>query len=520
MKKEKQLMKKSLITLLAASSLMASAGIAAADTAGAIALYGSSAQAAYWNAQAATWLTGQAANGGMGCTHATTATAVKVPSTSSASYAGTTHYQIVGTGCTNPDALAVASNGTLTVLYTANDSVTGIQSVAGAINADGCPSANQRVMYPATGVINCQTVHVGVADVAGESIVQTSSGNKFGPMGGPAVNPNYTAAAYPPNGGLNTAAMGLSYINPGFNGTLATPFGFFANKGVTATQCTSGLIGSYCGTPLDNSPNNAITGNSNSDYLTTGNQTAINHQCDTAYGSNDGTCGPAAPITNISRLEAALLFSGKIANWNNLGTYFTPQPVTLCMRQAGSGTQATFDWAVMRAGGTGWGATALTNQKVSANGLSVYFNQASADMANCINGETSANGGTPTVMGAIGFMDADTVVGTSASNLDVVRLAYQGVYPTRYAVRNGLYDFYALAWFYMTQANYTGDSNNQAPVTAIGQLASDMITFAQDPDNMAPAKANYWATQLEMNVVKGTDQSYPAATVVAWPMQP
>lgn len=470
-------MNKKMITLLVGASLVASAGIAAAD--GTIALYGSSAQAKYWAAQAATYM----GAGGLGCSNIVSAASIATPATSPASYAGTTHYQVTGKNCTNAVATDVAGTGTLTFLYTANDSVTGIQSISGTGgDPDGCGSPTKRVMYPANGTANCQTVHMGVADVQASSITQKNTGHKFGPAGGPIVSPDFSAVA--------PSAAGMTVLNPKNVGTLATPFGFFANKTVTAKQCTAGLVGTYCADPSDVTNGGA------------GGQPTANKQCDSYSGAGDGVCGAAAPITNITRLQAVLLYSGQVYDWSNFGSAFSPVPVVVCARTAGSGTQATFDWAIMRAGGTGWGSSTVTSEQIGddASIPTVYFNNASGDMMSCINGQN----------GAIGFADADTVVGTT-TNPNVVRLAYNGVFPTRTAVRNGLYDFYASAWFYT-------NPGNGATVNA---LAKDMVTFAQIPTNMAPSKSNYWATVQEMNVWKTGDKTFPASVGGAnYPMLP
>jgi hypothetical protein len=474
-------MKKKMIALLTAASLMATAGIAAAD--GTIAFYGSSAQAKYWGAQAQTWL---GSPSGANCSSTTAA----VSSTGGGFIPGTTHYIITGTNCASTNAAAVAGNpGVLTVLYTANDSVTGIQSVAGSKtpNPDGCPAANQRVMYPGTSTANCQTVHVGVSDVKAESITQKSKGYKLGPLDTTGVQLNISY----PDATLNTS--GLTAIGtPG--ATLATPFGFYANKAVVATQCTAGLIGSYCAIP------------------TGGTQTDANAQCDTAYGAGNGVCAGgtadaahATVITNINRLEATLLFTGQVPNWNYLGAYFPSLPVVLCLRHAGSGTHATLDNAVMTAGGTGWGQPLVATQKAgTSHNPTIWFNNASADEMNCINGDTVANP-SGSLIGAIGYADAD-----AAPAANVVRLTYNGHYPTRSAMRNGIYDFYAIAWF------YTNNSNN----ANINALASDMVNWASIPANMAASKANYWATAAEMSYIKSSDQAYPGYVGATSPMTP
>jgi len=476
--------KQKLAVLLAGAAILATAGIASAD--GTINMYGSSAQAKFWNGQAGAWLSS------MGCTGITTSSSYAISETSSASNAGNTNYQVYGSGCTNADATALAGSGKLIVNYTANDSVTGIQSVSGTGgDPDSCGSAFQRLMYGTSSSSVCQTVHVGVSDVKASSITQASKGHKLGPFGGTVLNRNFV-------GGV--PATGLTAVNPGGNGTLVTPFGFFVNgtagvSSVTATQCTAGLVGSYCAAPSDpNFPGDAILSTDNA----TANQKSANAQCDTSNNKGDGVCGAtAAPVTNISHLQAVLLFSGQIQDWSNFGSSFTAQPVALCLRHAGSGTHATLDLAVMRSGGTGWGAN-LVNAEAATGSPVVWFNFSSSDEYACIN----------SIPGAIGYADADALPQSSYPN--IARLAYNGVYPTRTAIRNGLYDFYATAWFYTLPANGA----------LVNNLVTDMITWAQDPNNIWSSKANYWNTVQEMQFWKTTDQAFPSAVNANWPLLP
>ena len=457
-----------LVALIAGASLVTTAGIASATQDGILALYGSSAQAKFWAAQAGTWMTNS-----LGCSGVPSA----ATSATNANYPGETFYTISGTNCSNTDAKAVAGTGTLTVLYTANDSVTGIQSVNGSVNADGCTNANQRVMYPGTGTANCQTITVGIADVAASAITEQSSGYKTGPLDTTGVTfaPNYSAGS-PALATITTT--GLNDVTA--NKTLATPFAFWVNKGVTAKQCTAGLVGNYC-------------------YQNT--------DCNTVYGTNNGTCNTTpTTITNLTRLQATLLFSGQVQTWDQLGQYFTAQPVILCLRHAGSGTHATLDNAVMTAGQSGWGSPLVTAQQsptdASNNGTTItWFNNASGDEMNCVNGDTTAANSidgnaypSGTTVGAIGYSDADASAGSNT-----VEIKYNGYFPTRSGLRDGVYDFYAIAHYYTSK---TGDA-------AHNTLATDMIKWAESPANMAPAKANYWATVAEMNVYKTSDTAYP-----------
>ncbi len=67
--------------------------------------------------------------------------------------------------------------------------------------------------------------------------------------------------------------------------------------------------------------------------------------------------GPAGPLTGLSRLEIESIFSRNVSDWRSLGfgtvtdaapgTLEATSPITLCLRNAGSGTKAAFDETLM-----------------------------------------------------------------------------------------------------------------------------------------------------------------------------
>jgi hypothetical protein len=459
-------MKKNMIALLTGAALLSAAGVACATD---LNLYGSSAQYPYWSAQAKTWLTKSVANGGLGCTATANEQGATSPGTPAAGTSGVNCYAIQATGCTST---AVDSSKIVNFRYCSNNSVTGVQSIGGTGgNPDSCTDNFQRKMVnpDATGTTSCQTVKAGIADVSGEAFTQSSAGLKLGPMGGATVTPGYN--------GVSTT--GLIAKN-----TVVVPFGFFVNKAVTATQCTAGLIGNVC---------------------------SANAECNTGISgtSNDGVCNTTpTTITNISRLQAAMLFSGQVSDWSQFGAYYTANPVVLCLRHAGSGTHATLDYAVMSAGTTGWGAPLVTAEDPAGPPV-IWFNNGSGDMSNCINGDTTLTT-TGSLIGAIGYSDADMVVGKAASSQNIAQVKYNGFYPTRTHIRNGEYDFYAPSWLYYNNTHNSTDTN----------AILNMVTYAQNPANVPAAKANYWAALSEMQFVKSNDKAYPGFVGASVPMTP
>ncbi|NVN98825.1 MAG: hypothetical protein HXX17_05825 [Geobacteraceae bacterium] len=440
------------LSLVAGAAVLATAAICQAAPAE-LNIYGASAQYTYWNAQSQNY-----AATNLGCT----ATA---PVNN-----GGKHGFVSATNCTSTLVPVNSATGKrdLDIRYSGIASAEGPLSALKAAPLDatlatGCNLANgERLMYASSSTLVCKPVHIGTSDVAGESLVQSSSGQKLGPMGGGAFNVTMTA-------------IDTSSLTP--NNTVVVPFGFFVNSAVTAQTCTTGLIGNYC---------------------------TANTQCDTAPANATGTCGAAATITNISREEASLIFSGYVTDWSDLGTYFTAQPVVACLRHAGSGTHSAMDLTVMN---SGWGANMVTAE--AAGSPTIWFNQGSGDEIKCINGNTTA---TPTgsLIGAIGYADGDQALGVANTSQNVKQLKYNGFYPTRTAIRNGLYDFYTNAWLYTNPANGA----------TVNNLANNLVTFAQDPAHVPATKANYWAAQGEMKFNRGSDTGYPAFTGASTPVTP
>lgn len=454
-------------TLAATAALLAIAGLAQAAPAE-LNIYGASAQYDFWNAQAQNF-----AQTTLGCT----ATA---PVNNSKK-----HGFVHATACTStlvPQNAANNNSRDLDIRYSGIASAEGPLAVKKAAPLDatlatGCNVANgERLMYDTDTTLVCKQVHVGTSDVPGEALIQSSNGEKFGPNGGGNFVVNLS--------GVNTAGLVP-------HSTVVVPFGFFVNEGVTARKCSTGLVGNYC---------TAAT------------------QCDTAPGKLDGACDTtASTITNISRMQAAQIFSGQAADWSDFGAFFTPKQIVACLRHAGSGTHSTLDFAVLNAGGTGWGSqmavledqTGFAGKLIDGGAPKIWFNQGSTDMVQCIDGYDAVNT-TGQVIGAIGYADADQAIGVAGKSEKVKQLAYNGVYPSRTAIRNGLYDFYSPAMLY---TNLTNPAANNA-------IAESMITFAKNPVNIPSTKANYWAAASEMSYMRKDVTKYPSFVGASIPTLP
>ena len=109
--------------------------------------------------------------------------------------------------------------------------------------------------------------------------------------------------------------------------------------------------------------------------------------------------GPNGQISGLSRLQIERIFSGQVTDWRQLGfgtvtdgapgTLEGTSPITLCMRNAGSGTKAAFDETVM----------INSSEAIIASGTKVFSSSSSGVLA-CIAGNRRS----------IGYLDADQVV--------------------------------------------------------------------------------------------------------------
>jgi hypothetical protein len=360
----------------------------------------------------------------------------------------------------------------------------------------------------------CQSIQIGCSNLEAKGVSQTSFGNLKGPLAETAstiINRSF------PAGGISTSNLPASYtINgnkyPNPSAPLAYPFAFYVTPNVTASVCSSaatipGMVDNYCVQDSD---------------------------CGTATGAC--LTGANAPtIDNLSRLQIVALFSGAIADWSELGPYFTAQPVTLCMRHAGAGTQSVLELAVMEpnAYGTTYTTSEIRNGTVAGGGGNcgasvgtpcVYFNDLTSDETNCLawaSGLTSFTGADSTVGigGVIGYVDADTANGTNSKGTMYQKIRYNGVWPTRVTMDNGSYDNF-----------WTVDRLYAAPGLDSGQqlIYAQMLAFISVPTNINSTTVsgqylyygtagNQYGDQTggELNFYKGSAFEYPYAYVKA-----
>lgn len=429
--------------LAASAATLMLAGVASAATTE-VNIYGASAQYLFWNDTADDFMASK------GCTNI-----------SQAKSSDGTQGITLGKACSG------FGGNDLIIRYTAKASFDGIMAMKNTEHPDApttCTNKAQRPMADETKITGtvvtgtkCVDVTLGASDVAAEAFIQISSGNLKGPAGGGVVNRNF--AANPVDG------SGLTTYNP-----VVVPFAPFLSKDVTLSTCGDGLnAGEMCQTDAD---------------------------CPGFTAGNGCTAGP---VENLSREMLVNIFSGQGYYWNDFGQGFPAEPITACLRHAGSGTHATLDLAVMN---SSWGASVVQAQ--SAADPIIWFNDGSSDEMRCING----NFGTKF---AIGYADADQLVGTTAYP-NVYRPKYNGFTPSRVNIRNGLYDWFSAQWLY--------EDPSEPNFAKTHPVVDALIAFASDPAKIPATKAGYWAAQGEMTWFKNSDFSYPAFRGATIPQVP
>ncbi|MHC1729283.1 MAG: substrate-binding domain-containing protein [Syntrophobacteraceae bacterium] len=364
-------------------------------------------------------------------------------------------YYARGTSCTN--------GHTYTLRYASKASYDGIEALTGHVfpgESSGCPDDHMRkfLVDHTSSTLDCFKVNVAASDVEAKSFVQQSPARSF-------------SSGIPLPGNTFTAKP------------MVVPFGFFVTPDVTVSTCSDGI---YKGEQCETTADCPIT------------------------GGGTGAC-VAEPIDSVSRLQVQMIFSGGALFWNDFGKGYgssaTDNAIKVCLREAGSGTHATLDLGIMKA--KGWNGGPLATSNTTGN---MFFNQSSSNMVSCIRGSSG------TQKGAIGYMDADQAIcmdplytlaapttTTCSSKLTNIRaIKYNGVAPTRRAIRNGEYDN-----FWSSQVMY---ADRGAPEWAtIGSLVQNLATVAGNPEKLNTLdRSQFWASNCEMVYMKTSDKEYPS----------
>jgi ABC-type phosphate transport system substrate-binding protein len=208
---------------------------------------------------------------------------------------------------------------------------------------------------------------------------------------------------------------------------------------------------------------------------------------------------PAGPIPGLSRMEIESIFNRNVSDWRTLGfgtvtdaasgTLEATSPITLCLRNAGSGTKAAFDETVML-NAPEW-AVALPT---------VIFSSSSSGVLACV----AAN------RRSIGYMDADQVVsfnpgGANAGLAYTVRIDGGLAHDPSLGATNEKRDLKCGKYAYWTSLRL-----NRRPAdagTPSDTLAQAFIANAGLASTISIIPTGeYWASDEEMAVSKNSDR--------------
>ena len=296
---------------------------------------------------------------------------------------------------------------------------------------------------------------------------------------------------------------------------LDTTWGTQASPGtVNSLTCKDVTVGAsdVAAETFKQSSNGALLGPAGGDYETrniSGLTMDPTYQVDRpvvvpfAFFRNANSTINTVPFDNMSRLMATSLFNGQVTDWQQFDPSVPSVPVIICMRHAGSGTHATLDAGVMRGDYSLMDTEALPGSFPVFMNLQpvTYFNDGSSDEMRCVGGGSIDN---YDGIGAVGYADSDKVVMDPSTGEyhaskygDVKLMTYMGEEAIKRNIVNGKYDFWSAQWLY---SNETG---------ATKALIDALVVFASDPSNLPGSKADYWASQTEMNVEKSSDYTWP-----------
>lgn len=206
---------------------------------------------------------------------------------------------------------------------------------------------------------------------------------------------------------------------------------------------------------------------------------------------------PGGPISGLSRLEIEAIFNRGVTDWKRLGfgtvTDAAPgvleatSPITLCLRNAGSGTKAAWDETVM----------INTNETGVAN-TSVIFSSSTSGVLTCLANNRRS----------IGYMDADSVVsfnpgGAQAGNAYVIRV--DGGLANDPSLTDPKRDLKCGKYAYWSALRLNRRTASEgAAIDALAQAFVDN-TGLQATISIIPTGA-YWASDEEMAVFKNQDR--------------
>lgn len=203
--------------------------------------------------------------------------------------------------------------------------------------------------------------------------------------------------------------------------------------------------------------------------------------------------GLGSQLDNLSRAQIEAIFRRNAQDWTDLGYVVTSngttidsteKGITLCLREAGSGSKAAFDQTMMLQSTE----ATVANNAVNGTGGSVIYSPSSSGVVTCIQNNVNA----------IGYLNAESVV-TNAHPITIngwsANYAAGSTFERKRDVACGRYDFWT-TWVINRKTSYN-------PATK-GQLIQAFIDAARTETNNVPS-GTHWVALSEMKVNKAAD---------------
>jgi len=228
----------------------------------------------------------------------------------------------------------------------------------------------------------------------------------------------------------------------------------------------------------------------------------------------------AGPVNSLSQDQIVAILSRQVTDWRQLGlgtapvnldgsraavgtAVDAPSLITLCIRNAGSGTKATLQVTLLTSG-AGEITSGSTNLLDATEG-NVYFNGSTQDVRDCIGG--NAGNSRPAHRHALGYMETDQAELVAAPGGGLVPQGYlvklDGYLPDDATLSDrqanlkcGKYKFWTIERF-----NTRNPSSADANVVT---LISDFLVNATTPGNVDDLNPT-WVAPSDMQVTKNAD---------------
>ncbi len=203
--------------------------------------------------------------------------------------------------------------------------------------------------------------------------------------------------------------------------------------------------------------------------------------------------GLGTQLDNLTRPQIEAIFRRNNRDWDELGYLVTSDGVnvdatksgiTLCLREAGSGSKAAFDQTQMLQSAE----ATVNNNTANGTGGSVIYSPTSSGVRTCV-----ANN-----VNAIGYLNAETVVANAHPiqiNGTLANYSSGSSFERKRDIACGRYDFWT-TWVINRKTSYTPTAKND--------LILAFIDSAKNETNNVPS-GTHWVALSEMKVTKSAD---------------